>query len=91
MIAPCLIFFLAEAVLGLGVLVYLQHKRKPPMTVSATAQAIADELTAAATTVQTIVANAATAADAQSTEDLAAIKTAADGLVAAINAAAPPA
>lgn len=89
LIAAFALFFLAEAVVALGVVVYIQHKRKP-MTVSTTAQAIADELTAAASQVQTIVANAATAAGAQSAEDLAAIKTAADSLVAAIDAAAAP-
>lgn len=90
MIAAFAIFFLAEAVIGLGVVVYLQHKRKP-MTVSATAQSIADELNAASTSVQAIATNAQTTADAQSAEDLAAIKTAADALVAAISAASAPA
>lgn len=60
------------------------QKRIDTMAVSAAAQAIVDELNAAAGTLPQI-----TGAAVQATEDLAAIKTAADGLSSAIAAALP--
>lgn len=80
----------AQCVIVLPIVVSL-FKKDSPMAVSAAAQALVDELNAAVAQLSTALANADAKATAQSAEDLAAIKTAADALVAAINIAATPA
>ena len=80
------LLIVAQLIVNLPVLIYLV-KWRDIMTVSAAAQAIVDELNAAAASLQTAITNAGAA---QNTEDLAAIKTAADNLVSAIDTAAQP-
>jgi hypothetical protein len=80
----------AQAIVNLPVLFHLVAQWRNPMAISPAAQAIIDSLTAANTSLQTALSNAGGAAEAQLTEDLAGIKTAADALVASIDAATTP-
>lgn len=70
--------------LTVSLALYLHLSGKFQMATSAAAQVIVDELNTAAGNIPQL-----TGAQAQATEDLTAIKTAADGLVSAINAALP--
>lgn len=79
----------AQAVVNAPFVIALLSKRNTPVTTSPAAQAIVDSLTTAASNLPGALANASTAVGAQAVEDLAAIKTAADGLSAAIDAALP--
>lgn len=83
------VIIILAAVLAWAI-IELVNQRKLTMATSAAAQAVVDELNAAAGALTTALANADANATAQSAEDIAAIKAAVDPLVAAINAAAAP-
>jgi hypothetical protein len=83
------LLIVCQFAVNIPVLVHLITFWRNPMAISPGAQAIIDSLTTANADLQTALANAGGAAQAQAAEDLAGIKAAADPLVASIAAAQP--